>query len=246
MPQGFKSGFSKAAAKARSRAATKKGRTAQVAQARSRAVMNPRTGGFLGLEFKFVDYTNLGQAVTTTPAFVDDGTALALNSIATGDTESARDGRKVTCRSVHVRGYLGTGRQEAQVAPIDDVCVRVLLVLDTQCNGAQGTATNVIPNFYGWRNLQFTTRYKVLKDKVFRLPATAGSSSAAANDFNAPAVEVPFSFSKKLNFATKFSGTTAVVGSIVDNALHLIAVIDTGTNNTCTINYTSRVRFTDA
>ena len=122
-------------------------------------------------------------------------------------------------------------------------------MLDTQTNGAALNSEDVFKNQAGsarlaaspLRNLQFTSRFKVLeqhqatlKDPFFGYDGT----NLERNGF-----DVPFSFYKKLNgLRVTYSGTTAAISNIIDNSLHIIAYT-TSTDLTPLLYYQSRLRF---
>ncbi len=211
-----------------------------------------RTGGFMGLEKKFVDYNVASDAFTTVWAGgeMEDGTALSLSAVAQGDGESQRDGRVYHIHSVHINGFLERAAQESVAAPVGDVLARLALVWDTQTNGAQLNAEDVFltigagEDVNSWRNLQFSKRFIVLKDKKIRIPVgMANLNEGAVNLFANTALKIPFKINKtfKTPIKVRCSGTTAVVAAITDNSLHLIG---TATNSNGALTYQSRVRFT--
>lgn len=199
---------------------------------------NFRTGGFLGIETKFLDSAISGIEIPTTFATaVLDPTANSLCAIAQGDGESNRDGRQVTLKSLHVKGnikHLGT----------DGSTVRILIVQDTQTNGAQMNGKDLILDTtdtsarpFGFRNLEKVSRFKVLYDQTFSMNQTPlyngttilGSSTRFfKTNITLPAVKV------------NYKATTASVSSITDNSFHILAV-SSDVNDA--LEYNCRVRF---
>ncbi len=216
-----------------------------------RRPINVRTGGFQNIESKFVDYFVNDDAFTTGWAGgeMEDGTALSISAVAQGDGESQRDGRTYNITSVHVNGLVQKAATESQTAPIDEVVARVVMVLDTQTNGAQLNAEDVInavaagEDWLGFRNLQNTGRFRVLKDKVFTLRASNATNEGAANLFSSGALNLPFKFNVKFKTPIKVrcTGTTAAIASIADNSIHIIG---TSQLTTTLLSYNSRIRFT--
>ncbi len=225
----------------RRRVSAQRGRGAQL------ALRNIRIGGFMGIENKFVDYEKAATTVNGTWANgeLDDATALSLSSIAQGDGESNRDGRKAELLSVHVKGLLRHVAQEADTNPPGGGIVRLILVLDKQTNGAQLNAEDVVTvttiDVNAWRNLQNSQRFRILKDQRWQMKVTA-MTTFQVNDFSTPQQEIPFEFHVvfKKPIVVNHTGTTAVVASIADNSLHLIGV---STIPDYQITYVSRVRF---
>ncbi len=214
------------------------------------AMQNVRTGGFAGLENKFVDYTvSTGMSATWAGGELDDSTALSLSAAAQGDGESQRDGRTYYINSVHLRGTITQPSVESQTVPAPDVVVRLCLVWDTQSNGAQLNAEDVMKTvssaneYQSFRNLQFSKRFIVLMDKTMVIPVARGvSNEGAINLFAHGDTDIFFKMNKKFSKGIKVrtTGTNATVSVTSDNSLHLIGVSE---SSSTLIEYTSRVRF---
>ncbi len=213
---------------------------------------NYRTGGYIDMENKFVDYRVDDDAFTTVWAGgeMEDGTALSLTAVAQGDGESQRDGRVYRVNSVFVHGTIVVPANEASGNPISDEVARLALVWDKQTNGAQLNAEDVFltiaaaDDVDSFRNLQFTKRFQVLADKKFRVNVTsAGMNEGGVNTFANGEVKFNFRMSHVFKKPIKVTckGTTAAIASIVDNSIHLIG---TATSTAVLLNYASRVRFT--
>ncbi len=218
----------------------------------SRARRNPRVGGFTGIEKKFVDYGINGTATTTIWAGgeLDDPTALSLNAVAAGTAENQRDGRVQTLHSWFVKGFVTVADVESSVAALDDSLIRIVVYLDKQTNGAQSQAEQVFltigasQDVLSVKDLQNSARFRVLKDKTLLLPsARAMVNEGAINLFASGQTFIPFKMGGVFNppIRVNYSGATAVIASITDNSLHIIA---TSTQVTALVSYRSRVRFT--
>lgn len=202
----------------------------------------------LGLERKFIDYEYDAAVVATVAgAEADPATALSLAAIAQGDGESNRDGRQVRLVSLQMRGYLSWAASDTTAFPTRGV-VRILVVWDKQTNGAQLNAEDVLldptdtdHDLIAMRNLQYSQRFQVLKDFFVGKPPT--TSGGDADSFATGAATQEFNCYIKLpNIPVTYSGTTAAIGSITDNSLHVIAITNS-TNTVPTLRYISRVRF---
>lgn len=235
-------------------AATKRRRvdfSSPASMATATIARNLRTGGFLGIENKFVDYRVDDDAFTNVWAGgeMEDGTALSVSAVAQGVGESQRDGRKYSINSVFIRGTLEIPSSESEMTPRPDFVARVALVLDKQTNGAQLNAEDVFKtigaahDIDSFRNLQFVDRFQILAEKKIRIPQWGQTNEGAINLFSSPNSIVPFKmsfvFKKPLKVTTK--ATAAAIASIIDNSIH---VIGTATSPTLTLSYTSRCRFT--
>ncbi len=215
--------------------------------------INARTAGFLGIEKKFFDQVNTGTAIlaTSSPSGGEnDPAANCLNAIAQGDQESNRDGRKCMMKSVQVTGIIYQDTQQAQSAPDTTPICYIALVLDRQTNGAQLNSEDVFVNPSAQsglgcsllRNLQFISRFKVLKSAQIVLPQPTVYFDSGSNTTEASGTVTPFQMYVKLELPINFTGTTSTVANIVDNSLHIIAFCSA--NQTAPqLQYNSRVRF---
>ncbi len=216
--------------------------------------LNKRTGGFLGIENKFMDHTHSAALVTSTNCSsgeFEHGTSKALNAIAAGDGESDRDGRQVVVNKIELNCTVTVPAQVNQTAKDVHPEVFVALVQDTQTNATQldsekvffnpsGNATTCVVPF---RNLQYIKRFKVLATKLIRMPMPSSSWDGTNIEVQGTTRAFKLKHSFKRGLKCNFSGTTAVVGSIVDNSIHCIAFCST-TDAAPTMVIQSRCRFT--
>jgi len=224
---------------------------AKISGARPRGMSNMRTGGFLGIELKYKDSALVSQAlVAPTDAAggeVDPATLLALNAIAQGDGEQERDGKQVCLKSAYVTGIATIPAVANATAGSVLPCVYVALVLDKQTNAAQLNSEDVFTNpgasavtaASPLRDLQYTSRFQVL-DSVLLEPQMIAPTYDGTN-IETFGTQVPFKLSWNGDIITNYVGTTAVVASIQDHSLHLIAYTAPVTG--ATISYNARVRF---
>lgn len=211
---------------------------------------NMRTGGYMGLEKKFIDYeydAAVNQALAGAEA---DPTEGALNAIAQGDGESNRDGRKCTLVGVHLKGYVQRDA-DTSATPLNSYLgctARLVVVHDKQTNGAALNAEDVFEDPTDtdleplvFRNLAYTKRFSILHDEVINLDANTISVDPATGEWSS-AVRQMFTVNKKLNVPVLFTGTTANVSTISDSSIHVLCW--TGANDApATLRYISRVRF---
>lgn len=213
---------------------------------------NMRTGGFMGIEYKFVDQVYAATVLGTTVASaeVDPAANSCLNAIAEGDGQSARDGRKYTITGVHVQGVLLRQNRNDQTEVGDANWAKIALVLDTQTNGAQCNSEDVFTSAgsaaLSFKNLQYSKRFKILHQEVICVPPGQVAYNGVADQLEAGGSAVYFSINKKLRIPVICTGTGATVASIGDNSLHMIACAHTGgaaNDNSIELAYTARVRF---
>ncbi len=222
----------------------------------SRGARNQRTGGYSGIELKFLD---CGKSDFTVPAPTDCaggevapefGCTGCISAPAQGDAQSSRDGRRYTIKSVYVQGsHFASTSTDAVVNALP--VVFVALVLDTQANAATIVSENVFTNGNDTstvnsaplRNLEYSSRYRVL-DSTQIIPVPMGNANnAAVTTISQATTNCPFKLSWKGELpVTCNAGTTADVANITDNAIHVIA-FGTVTANSSLLSYNSRVRF---
>ncbi len=207
---------------------------------------NERRIAFLSIESKFFDTEHTANAFATTWVTEEPATT-NLTAVAQGDGESNRDGRKYIIDSIHIKGFLSTAPQEAVVTPLPDIVCRLVLVLDTQTNGATLTATDVMDagqtdDVNSFRNLQFTKRFKVLWDKTMILRQHNTAQGAidlfATNAYKGNVFKINKVF--KDGLPVTMSGTAADIANVVDNSIHMIGIAQ---DNNALINYQCRIRF---
>lgn len=204
---------------------------------RNLSSLNARTAALLGIEKKYVDYEwpRLDMATTVIGSEYDPLTVNQLSGVAIGDGEFNRDGRKITIKSLHLRGTISsTG------ADNDGQCVRIILVQDTQTNGAQFTAQQVlaVPStpalaVEAFRNLDYIQRFRILKDKTFVLNVENGSTS--------PRTIRHLSWNiNNLNIQVNHNDSGNTVAGVTDNSFHLICIAQ---RPSTVFNYVCRTRF---
>ncbi len=222
----------------------------------SSASKNQRTGGFLGIELKFLDCAWNGVSINTSTdgsggeIQPSSGCTSALSVPAQGDGESNRDGRKYVIKGIFASGCILTTPNQNQTDVSDQGGFYLALVLDTQANGATIVSENVYVNPSSalqsiapqpLRNLQNSKRFRVL-DHVYvdiggMYASTDGTNTASTSNMNSPT----FKLSWRGSLSCTSTGTTANVSAASDNAIHLIGY-NTG-GMTSTLSGKSRMRF---
>lgn len=213
------------------------------------SIANIRTGGFQGIENKFKDLSRTLVAIGTVWTRLDPAVELCIGGTDEGTGPSDRVGRVYTINQLMVTGMLQRVSSEVDTAPPFDAIIRLVLVWDTQTNGAQLTAADlfassgVVNEVFAYRNLQFTHRFIVLVDKIFTI-GKIPFNNIANNLFAYGSAQRQFRLQKtftKNPVKIRCSGTGDTVADIQDNSFHLI-----GCSNqagwTCSIN--TRARFT--
>lgn len=218
---------------------------------------NIRTGGFLGIEYKFLDcaWNSVTIGVSTDGSGGElqpsSGCTSALSVPAQGDGESNRDGRKYTIKSVWVNGSVSTTALTDQADVLDTFGFFFALVLDTQANGVTINSEDVYvnPGTSGiamlpqpLRNLQNSKRFKILASQYVPVggmyASTDGASTSSVSNQQSPTVNLSW----KGNIVCDSIGTTASIASASDNAIHLLGFAGTSSLTPVFVGK-SRVRF---
>lgn len=211
---------------------------------------NRRTAGFLGIELKFLDTDVSAQAVATTvPGSESDPTTfLGLNSIAAGDGESNRDGRKAKMHSINLKGVIIFNAETDDVNPPTLGFCRVWIIKDKQTNGVQLSAEQVFKDPTSAEmdqdpmiNLQYKSRFSIVKKVTVMKHYPVSVWDSAANNTNTNGSKVPFSMYARVSDDVHYSNTTGVIANITDVSYHVICI--GSANLDASISYTSRVRF---
>ena len=161
------------------------------------------------------------------------GTISLLNGIAQGDTGDTREGRKITLKSIQLRGvdYVtdGTGKDQMH---------RIMIVQQLRPNGAYPLINDILQatTISSLRNRYKIHDFKVLVDKTITLNASGESGSTR------------FVRIYKKMFLNQYfnSQSTGTVADIQTNALYLIAIGSNASGATAgAVGYTVQLSFVD-
>lgn len=147
--------------------------------------------------------------------------ASSLLTIPEGNGEEQRVGRKIVIKKIAWRFDLELPTTATAGQTSDTV--RVMLVLDKQCNGALPTATNVLKSaeWQSFNNLSNSMRFTVLYDKLFAINCQAGSGRGSTDTLSWGVTTITDSFYKECDIRVEYdnSATTGVITSIRSNNL---------------------------
>lgn len=226
----------------------------------TRMPLNRRIGGYVGKELKWNDTVYTGNIVRTkTGAVAEDATAQSLTNISPGTGPTQRDGIKVMIKHIFIQGQIAfvgcldqsAGPPPAAVADSTVPSIKLWLVMDRQTNGAQMTSTEFLnqdhSNTYNsvtFRNLENSTRFKVLAEKTIMARSLPGHSAVTSG------MIIPFKMkATNVDCYQRYIGTDGTVGSIADCSLHLLCMksyYDSGSadlTSDATLTYVARTRF---
>ncbi len=196
-------------------------------------------GGGPGSELKFHDVT-ADEAVQDLSGGIIVNTS-SINLIPQGVTEIQRIGRKCTIKSINYR-YTLTQIATAAATLGAGQTVRIMIVLDKQCNGAAPTVSGTggvleTATFQSFRNLASGSRFWVLMDRTHNMNIRAAAGDGAANDSSA--FDLTRSFYKKVNIPIEFNAATGAIAEIRTNNLFILLINSTASSF---ISLASRVR----
>lgn len=186
-------------------------------------------------ELKYLDIASAGYVADTT------GSVTCLNLTAVGDDNTNRDGRQIINKSIHIQGLL---------QPSDDSTSpnlsRMLIVWDSQPNGAIATITDILvaSTSVSSTNLNNRERFRILKD--LRLSQGKVDTTATSTFSNSDNTYCVNEFIKLNDLKTTYSGTTAVIASIATGALLMVTIGSVAAAAGGTFGVTTRLRFADA
>ncbi len=191
-----------------------------------------RTGGN---ELKYLDQEEALQTVLLTGNLLVGG-----NNIAQGVGINQRVGRRCTIKGFHLRGFHRL--PESQTNGNSSDLVRLIVVLDTQCNGLNPVLTDILEHAHltAFYNLEHRHRFKILYDKTINLVAKAGKGQNAADGFwgqTSKYFEVNLS---NISVPIIYSSTTGAVAEIRSNNIAVFAISEKGFAQ---IKYHSRTMF---
>lgn len=209
---------------------------------------NIRTGGFLGMEYKFFDMGYSGPL--TAPALsawtgCEHGTS--LNTPVQGSGPSDRNGNLVHARAITIEGCLSAA--DTTNALPHPRYVFIALVLDTQCNGTALNSEDVYTspyvgsaqgNIIPFRNLEDRGRFRILAVKRLQLNGSTAVDTGPKGTYN----KAHFRFHRKLNYPINFKANTGAISDVGNNNLAVVAVADVISIGAITLTYNSRFRFT--
>lgn len=205
-----------------------------------------RSGGYRpnAVERKVNDVNIATYNINTT------GSVTLLANPAVGANFNDRIGRKITLRSLFLRGKLYI-QNSAGTPPANQFSpsqlARCIIVYDCQPNGVALTLAELLvtADSTAQLNLDNRDRFKILWDKVWTLGPlqTDASSFIQAVD----RANYPIKKYKKLNLDMIFNGgSTGTVADITTGALYMVWIGDLGVGTTdCVFRGTTRVRYSD-
>ncbi len=175
-------------------------------------------------ELKFAD-----NGITTTALSVA-GVIIQLTNLATGDTAITREGNKVVIRKIEISGNLSAA---------SDAFCRIMLIKDTQTNGAIYTSADIIQdntahdNIVSQANRVNMKRFKILRDWKIRLVHNTSQESAQ------------FKLNRKVRIPINYGSDNGDITDVNSNGLSLLQMTNVVADFP-TITTSIRLRFADS
>lgn len=200
-----------------------------------------RSVGFYGRynrgELKFHDLD-----ISFAPLATNGNIHTSLNLVAGGSTESTRLGRKITVRSIHMR-FRVTMPVRTDASHATEI-VRVMVMLDKQCNGAGPTGMLTADTWDAFNELANKNRFRTLYERTLALN-TAGVDNAGSPANTLPVTRA-LTCNINLNHPIEFNGVTGAITEIRSNNFFLYVQTLQGTTSGTVLEGRCRVRYTDS
>lgn len=192
----------------------------------------PPSGG----ELKFHDVT----MDSTNPVPTAGEIHTSMNLIAQGVGESNRVGRKCRIKKISIRGEAVLNNSTNYQTASDTV--RMIVFLDTQCNGANAVVTDILESadYQSFNNLANSQRFKILSDKTVTLNAQAAEGNGTAE--GTCNYTLAFQYHKQCDIPIEFNNTTGAITEIRSNNLSILYISGNGYSYVAA---NARLRFAD-
>lgn len=212
-----------------------------------------RIGGAYGRfsmnsEKKYKDFAGSTEVSDDTWTLISNGNVSLVN-VDAGTGPDQRIGEKIYVHSLHAHIVFEMDKTSTTLQVNGNALVRLLLVQDMQANGSQAPATQPMQTtgFTCFRDLNETSRFKILLDKVYTLPANSVNESGTGAYSYKTHKNVWINKVFKKPIVVNYSGTTGGISEVRSNNLFWIAQSehDGTAGNYLYMISTTRIRFTD-
>lgn len=208
-----------------------------------------------GAERKFYDVAGAGATWTAesgnTPTYHVLST---LNNVAQGDTPYNRNGSKIMLTKLTMRMVLILQRQlnaTAWADSVTSVIFRVIIGIDTQCNGAAPPIGALLDldtansPFNSFNNVRSAGRFKILCDEFTPLCRNTIAYNGIADVYGLGGVETHFNRTFNLNLPIQFTDGSGNLSAISTNNLFCFVLINNADGLHVDAPFRYRIRFTD-
>lgn len=183
---------------------------------------NRRTGGYVGRDMKRIDKLLNGDIAPGT-IVVD---AAPLNGMAIGSGEQQRIGNQCDLYSCRVFGTIGGGNVDNSTLNQTSNCYTVMLVLDTQANGAIFTQANLFETAaggtLGLRHWEFISRFKILAQQKIWCNTRASANTTTTQHWQEETKQINLSYKFNPPLKCRYKNTGGDISDIQDYAIILV------------------------
>lgn len=199
-------------------------------------------------ELKVADFAAVQGSVLT---FSTAGTFQLLAAPIQGTGFDNRIGRKITNKSLYIKGYIQT--EASQTNDLIDVPAqhgRMIVFVDFQPNGAAPATTDLLKtaDSVSQLNLNNRDRFKILVDKEFVFDPYGFNTATNVSYLSCVNQIRYFKKYKRLNIETIFNGTNGgTVADITTGAIYVFFISNTALSAGLNVfaTFTSRIRYSD-
>ncbi len=186
-------------------------------------------------ELKFKDTDQTDAIVSASGAILSDTLIIAQ-----GTTDSTRIGRQITLKSIGFKWSIKLPSSTTLTSTADTV--RVMLILDKQCNGAAFAVTDILKtaDLLSFNELNNKHRFRTLMDREYTLTASGIGGGETTNDSGEDIIYD--SFFKKVNLPIEYSSST---GAITEKRSNNIMCLVISTDGICAFDGKIRYRYAD-
>jgi len=221
----------------------------------TRGFYAPRGSGLHG-ETKSVDLSN----IATNASALTTQAGIPLNLATVGSSFFNRIGRKQVLKSLFINGHFRV--TDPTVGAVTTTMCRVVVVFDSQPNGAAATWADVIQattqaggitsNHMDGMNLNNRDRFKLLMDKRFLMPKVSANTSAVADgkqlgsatDTTCPIQVSEYRYLNRLECMYGADSSPAVIADVRTGVV--LMFVHSNTTDDWTFFWSARTRFTDS
>ncbi len=196
----------------------------------------------VSIERKFLDIAIASTAPIPTTGEVDNAGTLLI--IAQGTDENERLGLKINIVWIGIRLQVTLPAGQDDADPPDGDIVRIILYVDSQCNGVAATIGDILAStsINSFNKLSNGNRFRTLLDKNVTIRHMLAAPDGT-NTCSYPPVHKSVKYFKKCNIVVQYSGTA---GSLAQTRSNVIGIAYISKSGKAQITGNVRFRFTDA
>jgi len=172
------------------------------------------------------------------------GTTLAIPLIGQGTAENQRVGRECTLLQFHMNYLLWLPALDAGAVALSGDCVRMMLVLDKQCNGVIAKVEEILEstNYLSMININNRSRFDILWEKWYDMIYQSGLASDNAGLVSHTGRQMVANYTRDMRIPIRFNGTVGLISEITSSNLVLLYITQ---GNRCNIVCRGRASFVD-